>query len=167
MTTHNLRPWCLIGAALLLGAGLTGCRSNDPPGAKADPWFGQKAILSIHSFSQTPTAQSSPFGLEYAPGRYLFVDQQPLVDSSGIARIEIVPTAGGKGLRCYLASQGQFRWQQACTNWHGYRLVLLVNGRFRAFVRVSGSGATGLLDLPGPFSAEEAEALVNGAGAKR
>lgn len=157
--------WCAALLALLvLATGLgAGCASSKAKkkGKEAD----NGVYMTFHTYLPNPDPSKGTIATEWAPGKAIHVLPTPLLSSFDIDGMQTIPSAGGKGgvgLRCHLAQNGVNSWMQLSGAYRGQPVVLLVGGQFRSFIAIPAFSDKDYFELAGPFSDQEAAAIIAG-----
>lgn len=143
-------PLARLGAILLALWG-TGCLTDEPQ-RTGD-------TITIHAYANANHLYEMEREVEIRPDKTIFVHRLPILTSAVIQRIEPYPVKQGKGLRLHLDRRGQNRWMAPRRQYHGHYLVFMLDGHFRTFIPVDGRTPVSIIDIPGPFDAEEADRI--------
>ena len=153
-----LRPgWALLALlALALGGSAPGCQSCKPKTVED-----QSGLLSFHTFTINPTGSNLINRVEYNPGRFCYFDTPPVLTSLNISEVESFDVPGGKGLRLHLDRHGHLLWARILADTQGSSLALLVDGHFRALIMLARTAPAPIIELSGPFTADEARKITD------
>jgi hypothetical protein len=156
MTASQPR-WTSLSLALSLVV-LAGCQS-----LLERPEEQVICAISIHAFAaqelqKTRLARS----VEAAEGRAITVRSTPLLTSHNIMAMDaMVDPSGRKALRAVLDKHGQTCWLQACAQYPGERLAVLVDGVFRFSMTVPANPPNdGSFYILGPWADAEMKSIA-------
>lgn len=149
----------LVAAAVGTGCGTSrsdlGMREKEKFDGKVTQYY-----LTFHTFETQRDSASVTLPVEYEPGRIIYIDGRPLISSRSIRQAEPITVRDGLALRFSLDGHGTNQWSQLSGTHRGSLLVLMIDGRFRSFVKVRDFSSESTFELAGPFDPEEAEGIV-------
>jgi preprotein translocase subunit SecD len=162
----GLKAWVGSGVLLAMASlGLllaSGCKNLGGGALKEREKL--KRVITIHTFTMSPTRYNEVNRMAYAHGRYFYPESHPSLSSKDIANIEVLDRDDGeKALRCELDSHGYLTWARLSAEMQGQHLALLLDGKFRGFLSVPHASSLPYFDLAGPFTAEEAKEISENA----
>lgn len=164
---HQHHGLTLVLTTMLLGVICAGCALQQ---AFKTPDRDPIHHLSFHAFaSDRMVGSMSQIVSDADGGRQFRIRRFPIVSSKQITRASCEETSSGTGarvpvVRLYLDRHGQICWMQACAQTPGDRVAVLVDGFFACATTLPSSGVrTGVIELIGPWSAEEAQAIAQNA----
>lgn len=161
--TRYVLPMMLLACCLYI----TGCKSTDdgPDGLvlrekKSLDGDTTQHYLTFHSFDtqDDPNVHSTP--IEYQPGRIIYLHPVPHLSSRYITKIETITVRDGVALRCFVDSAGLNQWTVLSGTYRDQLMVLMVDGKFRSFLKIRDFSKESTFELAGPFDPEEAAGIV-------
>lgn len=120
--------------------------------------------VSIHAFASEELHRTTLLvrTAEAADGKYITIRATPLLTSHNIMAMQAMedPT-GRKALRAVLDKHGRTCWLQACGEYPGERLAVLVDGIFRFGMNVpTNPPSDGTLYIVGPWAEAELKSIA-------
>jgi preprotein translocase subunit SecD len=142
---------------VVLGVVTSGCAGKK---AKQDEkLLGQ---FALHAYYPEPVTDAEITTLYHLSGKAVPIGVKPAMTAEDARLVEVYPVATGFGLRVYLQEpQGVNRWSILTSQYYGRHLALVVDGKFRALVKIPKASQTGAFELPGPFSEPEAQRMAD------
>ena len=147
-------------AALLIAVALlTGCETFE------DSFYKRHQLITIHELIPRVSPRMGKFERAImVDGQRLYVRRLPMLASPGIASAEALESRDGTfHLALHLDRHGENLWTQAAIDYHGRRLVFMVDGIYRGtFVARSYPGSGSIL-VPIRLQADDAMLIAEAA----
>ncbi len=156
--THIIRATALT-LCIAAAVSSTGCRSW---AALRKSWSGDDRdyLLHIHKFTAKPTDDNEFNAVQYQPGMFIYLEPQAIISSRDVKRMEVIDAPKGKSLRLTLDGHGQAVWTQLSVSNRGKQVVVMLDDEYRGWILIDKINQEGIVFVPGPFSDEEAQKIV-------
>ena len=128
---------------------------------------GRDYVIHLHAFSTKRTDKNEMNAVEYIPGKFIYPEKEPIISSPNISKIEVIQLATGKSLKLVLDGHGRTVWTQTTARLRGKQLVIMVDDKYRGWIRINRIDQSGVIVLPGPFSDEEVKEILDHAEKNR
>jgi len=118
--------------------------------------------FALHTYYPEPVTDASITTLYHLSGKAVPMAVEPAITAEEADLVEVYPVATGFGIRVYLTAPGGVnRWSILTSQYYGRHLALVVDGEFRALVKIPKASQTGAFELSGPFSEAEAQRMAD------
>lgn len=128
---------------------------------------GRNYVIHLHEFSTMRTDKNEMNAVEYIPGKFIYPKKEPVISSPNISKIEVIQMPTGKSLKLVLDGHGRTVWTQTTARLKGKQLVIMVDDKYRGWIRLTRIDQDGVIVLPGPFTDDEVKNILNHAETNR
>lgn len=157
-TTRHVACLALAcGLALLAGGCIPWFEKKD----EADQTAENLGMISIHPYYPQGTSDEPSLVLYHISGKQVHVGIEPVLTSTLMDHIEIIPTERGNALKILLSLRGRNLWAEATSRYFGRHMALVVDENFRALIHIPKASDTGVFMLTGPFTDAEAKRMAD------